>query len=188
MLPEYPESTRRAFARNVLRNSLLLRRGENLLVETWSGTQAWAESLVLEARMLGARPLLVVEDEATYWKGVEEAPASHLGQVGSHEWATLKACDANVYLWGPYDTAREEALPSSVRLLPRAFQVSPSSPVVRSSRAWLRMTRSSTAGRATISSTVPASDGALRMSSRLSSSRVMSTAFSTSVFCSPSPT
>jgi hypothetical protein len=28
----------------------------------------------------------------------------------------------------------------------------------------------------------------LRMSSRLSSSRVMSTAFSTSVFCSPSPT
>jgi leucyl aminopeptidase (aminopeptidase T) len=115
VIPEYPESTRRAFARNVLRNSLLLRRGENLLVETWSGTQAWAESLLLEARILGARPLLVVEDEATYWKGVEEAPASHLGQVGSHEWAALKACDAHVYFWGPNDTIREEALPSSIR-------------------------------------------------------------------------
>jgi aminopeptidase len=115
VFPEYPESTRRAFARNVLRNSLLLRRGENLLVETWSGTQAWAESLLLEARILGARPLLVVEDEATYWKGVEEAPASHLGQVGTHEWAALKACDAHVYFWGPSDTVREEALPSSVR-------------------------------------------------------------------------
>jgi leucyl aminopeptidase (aminopeptidase T) len=115
MLPEYPESIRRAFARNVLRNSLLLRRGENLLVETWSGTQTWAESLVLEARILGARPMLVVEDESTYWRGVEEAPASHLGQVGSHEWAALKACDAHVYLWGPYDTTREEALPSSVQ-------------------------------------------------------------------------
>jgi leucyl aminopeptidase (aminopeptidase T) len=115
MLPEYPESNRRAFARNVLRNSLRLRRGENLLVETWSGTQSWAESLVLEARILGARPMLVVEDEATYWKCVEDAPASHLGQVGAHEWATLKASDAHVYLWGPYDTAREEALPSSVR-------------------------------------------------------------------------
>ncbi|MCI4333116.1 MAG: hypothetical protein L3K01_05265 [Thermoplasmata archaeon] len=115
MLPEYPESTRRAFARNVLRNSLLLRRGENLLVETWSGTLPWAESLVLEARILGARPVLVVEDEATYWKSVEEAPASNLGQTGTHEWAALRASDAHVYLWGPYDTTREEALPSSIR-------------------------------------------------------------------------
>ena len=115
MIPSYPESTRRAFARNVLRNSLLLKRGEKLLVETWSGTQAWAESLVLEARILGARPMLVVEDEATYWKCVEEAPAAHMGQIGTHEWATLKASDAHVYLWGPYDTTREEALPSSIR-------------------------------------------------------------------------
>lgn len=115
MLPRYPESTRRALARNVLRNCLLLRRGEKLFVETWSGTQAWAESLMLEARILGARPILVVEDEATYWKSVEEAPASHLGQVGAHEWAALKASDAHVYFWGPYDTVREEALPPSVR-------------------------------------------------------------------------
>src|SRR5579872_3744357 len=106
VLPSYPESTRRAFARNVLRNCLLLRRGENLLVETWSGTQSWAESLVLEARILGARPMLLMEDEATYWSCVEEAPASHLGHVGTHEWAALKACDAHVYLWGPYDTIR----------------------------------------------------------------------------------
>jgi aminopeptidase len=115
VLPEYPESTRRAFARNVLQNSLRLRRGEKLLVETWSGTLPWAESLLLEARILGARPMLVVEDEATYWKGVREAPASHLGQVGTHEWAALKASDAHVYLWGPYDTIREEALPPSVQ-------------------------------------------------------------------------
>jgi aminopeptidase len=115
MLPDYPESLRRAFARNVLRNSLLLRRGENLLVETWSGTLAWAESLVLEARILGAHPVLVVEDEATYWRCVEEAPAANLGQIGSHEWATLRASDAHVYLWGPNDTIREEALPSSIR-------------------------------------------------------------------------
>jgi leucyl aminopeptidase (aminopeptidase T) len=115
VLPDYPESTRRAFARNVLRNSLRLRRGEKLFIETWSGTQSWAESLVLEARILGAEPLLVVEDEATYWKSVREAPASHLGHIGTHEWATLKASDAHVYLWGPYDTTREEALPLSIR-------------------------------------------------------------------------
>jgi len=115
VLPDYPEPTRRALARNLLRNALLLHRGENVLIETWSATLPWAESLVLEARILGARPYLAVEDEATWWKSVEEAPAPHLGHVGSHEWAALKACDAHVYLWGPYDTAREEALPASVR-------------------------------------------------------------------------
>jgi leucyl aminopeptidase (aminopeptidase T) len=115
VLPEYPEVKRRALARNLLLNSLRLRRGESLLIETWSGTLDWAESLVLEARILGARPLLVVEDEATFWKSVGEASAANIGHVGSHEWAATKACDAYVTLWGPLDTAREEALPSSVR-------------------------------------------------------------------------
>jgi leucyl aminopeptidase (aminopeptidase T) len=115
VLPDYPEATRRALARNLLRNALRLRRGENLLIETWSGTLPWAESLVLEARILGARPLLTVEDEDTFWKSVGEAPSAHIGHAGSHEWAATKACDAFVTLWGPLDTAREEALPSSVQ-------------------------------------------------------------------------
>ena len=115
MLGDYPETTRRAVGRNLLRNSLGLRRGENVLIETWSGTLPWAESMVLEARILGARPLLVVEDEPTFWKSVAEAPAPHLGHVGSHEWAALKACNAHVFLWGPFDTDRDEALPSSIR-------------------------------------------------------------------------
>jgi leucyl aminopeptidase (aminopeptidase T) len=115
VLPDYPEATRRAFARNALRNSLLLKRGQNVLIESWSATLPWAESLVMEARILGARPFLTVEDEPTYWKTVEESPAAHLGHIGSHEWAALKACDAHVYLWGPFDTAKEEALPIAVR-------------------------------------------------------------------------
>lgn len=115
MLPAYPESTRRALARNLLRNSLRLRRGENLLIETWSATLPWAESLVLEARILGARPLLTVEDETTYWKSVREAPVSHVDRVGSHEWATLKMCHAQVHLTGPMDSARERRLPRSVQ-------------------------------------------------------------------------
>ncbi len=113
MLPEYPDSKRRAFARNVLERTLRLRRGESLLVETWSATLDWAESAVLEARRLGARPLLVVEDEATYWKAVEETPNS-AGLAGAHEWAALKASDAHLYFWGPFDTARQEALPTAV--------------------------------------------------------------------------
>ena len=120
VLPEYPEPTRRRFARTVLRETLRMRRGESILVETWSGTLPWAESFVLEARILGARPMLVVEDEETYWKSLEEAPAANLGQVGTHDWAALKASNAHMYFWGPLDTAREESLPLSVQTRIRA--------------------------------------------------------------------
>ena len=114
MIPNYPESTRRAFARNVLENTLRMNRGENLMIETWSATLPWAESFELEARILGARPLLLVEDEATFWSAVENAPAAQVARVGSHEWAALKASDAHMFFWGPYDTVREQSLPDSV--------------------------------------------------------------------------
>jgi leucyl aminopeptidase (aminopeptidase T) len=113
MLPTYAESVRRAFARNVLRNTLRLTRGENLLIETWSATLPWAASLDLEARILGARPLVSVKDEASYWRSVSDAPASQLGRVGNHEWAALSASDAYVYLYGPLDLRREESLPQA---------------------------------------------------------------------------
>jgi leucyl aminopeptidase (aminopeptidase T) len=108
MLPSYPESVRRKLARNVLRTTLRLKRGESVTIESWSGTLPWAESFVLEARILGARPMLLLEDETTYWKSIAEAPTANLGQVGAHEFGALKETDAYVYLAGPMDTAREE--------------------------------------------------------------------------------
>jgi leucyl aminopeptidase (aminopeptidase T) len=113
MLPAYPEPLRRAFARNVLRHALRLTRGENLLIETWSATLPWATSLDLEARILGARPLVSVKDESSHWRSLSDAPASQLGRIGTHEWAALKASDAYVYLYGPADARREEALPAA---------------------------------------------------------------------------
>ena len=114
MLPEYPEAVRRAFARNLLRNALRLARGEDLLVETWSATLPWAVTLSQEARELGAHPLLSVHDEGAYWRSVAETPSSQLGKVGAHEWAALRASDAFVYLAGPMNVTREEALPPAV--------------------------------------------------------------------------
>src|SRR5580700_1771574 len=106
MLPTYPESRMRDLARNVLRNTLRMKRGENLLIETWSATLPWASSFVLEARILGVRPMLVVEPEEAYWRSVSEAPLANVGQVGSHDWAALKAADAHMHFYGPLDTAR----------------------------------------------------------------------------------
>lgn len=115
MLPSYPASTMRDFAKNVLKNTLRVKRGENLLIETWSATLPWAEAVVLESRVIGARPLLLLEDEETLWRSVEEAPPSNLGHVGSHEWAAFKETDAILYFMGPSDPARWEALPRPVQ-------------------------------------------------------------------------
>lgn len=114
MLPSYPESLRRAFARNLLRATLRLKRGENLLIETWSGTLPWAINLDHEARSLGARPLLSVKDEPSYWQSQSDAPLSQFGRLGNHELAALSASDAYVCLYGPADTLREERLPPAV--------------------------------------------------------------------------
>ncbi|MCI4362927.1 MAG: aminopeptidase [Thermoplasmata archaeon] len=115
MLPSYPESTMRALARNILTNTLRMKRGENLFIDTWSATLPWAQSFVLEARILGARPMLTLEDEETYWKSVKEAPAAHVAQVGSHDWAALKASHAYMYFYGPLDVERMDSLPNSVK-------------------------------------------------------------------------
>jgi leucyl aminopeptidase (aminopeptidase T) len=115
MLPEYPEALRRDLARIMLRQTLRVKRGENLIVDTWSGTLPWAESVILESRILGARPILLVEDEPTYWKSMDEAPTANVGLVGSHEWAALKEADAVVYFYGPMDTEREAARPPSLQ-------------------------------------------------------------------------
>ncbi len=113
MLPQYPESLRRAFARNLLHNALRLRRGENVLIETWSATLPWAVSMTEEARTLGAHPLLSVNDEDAYWRSLARAADGPAGRVGGHTWAALRASQAFVSFYGPMDTAREEALPPS---------------------------------------------------------------------------
>lgn len=115
MLPTYPRSVMRELARNVLTSTLRLRRGENLLVETWSGTYPWAVSAVEEAQAIGARPLLIVHDEEAFWRSVDGVPAANLGHVGSHEWAAFRQSDAAFYLFGPMDIPREEALPKPIQ-------------------------------------------------------------------------
>ncbi|HZY69454.1 MAG TPA: hypothetical protein VFF67_00545 [Thermoplasmata archaeon] len=114
MLPDQPESTRRALARNILTRSLQVRRGENVLIDTWDATLDWANSAVLETRRLGAHPMLTVEDEATFWASAAKGGASTLGGAGSAFWAALREADAMVYFYGPVDFARERTLPKAV--------------------------------------------------------------------------
>jgi leucyl aminopeptidase (aminopeptidase T) len=85
--------------RSVLTKTLRLRRGENVIVESWTHMLPWANALVLEARRLGIRTTLLYEDEATYWR----MPDPELGAIAK--------ADGYVFFWGPEDRPRLRALP-----------------------------------------------------------------------------
>jgi leucyl aminopeptidase (aminopeptidase T) len=105
-------------AANVLRNVLKLRAGETLTIETWTQNLPDANALVAEARAIGAHPLVVHEDEPTYWRTVKIVKPEVLGAFPKHEEALLKASDAYVFLYGPArESARQRFGPEALRRL-----------------------------------------------------------------------
>lgn len=105
----------REMARVVLRKSLRVRKGERVTIATWSETLPFANAMVLEALQLGAWPLLLLQDEPTYWAATSEVPATHLSQIGDHLRAALRQSDVFVTFYGPSDRERFHSLPEAVR-------------------------------------------------------------------------
>ncbi len=105
----------------VLTKTLRVRPGESVAIEAWSGTLPWATAFVLEARKMGARPVLLLEDEETFWKSVASVDPKVLGTPGRHEWALLERTNAYVFFYGPGDVARLERLPSRTQALLNAY-------------------------------------------------------------------
>jgi aminopeptidase len=104
-----------ALARVLLGSALGVKRGENVIVETWTHTLPYATACVAEARRRGAYPLLLYEDESTYWRSWEIAAKRDLGRVGSHEWSALAKADAYVFFPGPADIDRWRSTPKDFR-------------------------------------------------------------------------
>jgi len=102
-------------ARVVLRKSLRVRPGEHVLIESWSETLEYANAFVLESLRLGARPLLLYQDEPTYWAAVAENRPSALARVGAPLRAAIAKADAFVSFFGPSDRERSHALPWATR-------------------------------------------------------------------------
>jgi len=88
-------------AKKVLRESLGLKDGENITIETWNNGLFFAERALVCARELGAIPLLLFEDETSYIEGVRKAPRDAVGKMGKHEYALLSATDAYLFIPGP---------------------------------------------------------------------------------------
>jgi leucyl aminopeptidase (aminopeptidase T) len=104
-----------ALARVLLGSALGVKRGENVIIETWTHTLPYATACVTEARRRGAFPLLFYEDEPTYWRTWDAIPKRDLGRVGSHEWAALAKAHAYVFFPGPADMVRWRATPKDFR-------------------------------------------------------------------------
>jgi prepilin-type processing-associated H-X9-DG protein len=101
-------------ADSLLGTSLGVKRGENVIIETWNHTLPYASACVVEARRRGAHPILLLEDEAAYWRSIDRAPAvAGWSKVGQHEWAALAAADAYLFFPGPADMPRFRSLPSA---------------------------------------------------------------------------
>jgi leucyl aminopeptidase (aminopeptidase T) len=110
------ESLPALLAQRYLGPSLKVRRGENVLIETWNHTLPYAAACVLEARRLGAHPLLVVEDEGAWFRALDTLPTpARWTKVGSHEWAAVAETGAYVFFPGPADRPRLLGLPDPVR-------------------------------------------------------------------------
>jgi leucyl aminopeptidase (aminopeptidase T) len=101
-----------ALARSLIGGALHVRAGENVVIETWNHTLEYARACVVEARRVGARPILWLEDEPAYWRSIEEAPSvKGWAKPGEHEWAALTHSHAYVFFPGPADRPRLVQLP-----------------------------------------------------------------------------
>jgi leucyl aminopeptidase (aminopeptidase T) len=102
-------------ARNVLTQRLHVRPKETVIIEAWPTSLPWANAFVRQSRRIGAKPVLLYDDEASYWQAVESGDAQGLGQLGDHEWAALEKTDVYVYFWGPENRGRSRALPETTQ-------------------------------------------------------------------------
>ena len=93
-------------AHAVLKNTLRVKRGENVIIESWTHMVPFARAFVVEARKLGAKPIVLYEDDQAYWDSLESGDVKALGIPGDHEWAALEKADVYVFFWGPEDRVR----------------------------------------------------------------------------------
>lgn len=112
MPSRHPVARADAVARVVLERYLGVRRGESVTVESWTHALPWARALVLEARRRGAVPMLVLEDEETFFRSIASMGAAVVPHVRP---PAGPRGGAHVYLGGPAEFGRLLGLPFTDR-------------------------------------------------------------------------
>ncbi len=85
-------------AKKVVSESLHLKKGESVTVETWNNGFEIARKFVVEARKVGARPIMIFEDEDAHIVSLKNTPKDSVGKMGRHEYELLAATDAYFFI------------------------------------------------------------------------------------------
>jgi leucyl aminopeptidase (aminopeptidase T) len=97
-------------AKKVLQETLSVKKGGTVTVESWNNGLEFARVLLAEARAMGCTAVLVLEDEAAYIEGVKRSPKNTLGVMGRNEYGMLKGTDAYVFIPGPLLAAYQKRI------------------------------------------------------------------------------
>lgn len=100
-------------ARSILTKNLGVRPGERVAIEGWSHTAPWAVAVAREARRLKAHPVILYEDEASYWDSIAAKEDGVLGAFPAHEAALVAKTDVYLHFWGGGDRGRFAELPDA---------------------------------------------------------------------------
>jgi len=88
-------------ASKILTESIHLKKGESITIETWNNGQSFAQKVAMGGRQIGAIPLVLFEDQEAYVYGVKTMDKEVSGKMGRHEYALLSGSDAYVFIPGP---------------------------------------------------------------------------------------
>lgn len=88
-------------AKKVLTESLHVKKGDSVTVETWDNGLGFARRAVAEARKMGCTAMMLYEDEWAYVEGVRKAPEDVIGTMGKNEYGLLSGTDAYIFIPGP---------------------------------------------------------------------------------------
>lgn len=87
-------------ARKVLTETLQIKKGDSVTVETWDNGLPFARRALAEARAMGCTGMMIYEDEWAYVQGVRRAPADVVGVMGKNEYALLSGTDSYIFIPG----------------------------------------------------------------------------------------
>jgi len=88
-------------ADKTLTESLGVRAGEAVTIETWNTGLRFAQRTEVRARRIGALPLLLFEDEDAFIESLRLTPKQRVGRLGKHEYSLLSGTNAYVFIPGP---------------------------------------------------------------------------------------
>jgi leucyl aminopeptidase (aminopeptidase T) len=102
-------------ASRVLKRSLRLKRGQNLIIEAWTHTLPFAELLTSEALRMGVRPTTFFVSEQAFLEAQTRSHPHGSGASVRSELAAIAAADGYILLPGPEDMSLLDRLPPAKR-------------------------------------------------------------------------